>query len=473
MSFNNTNPNTTKNNVEEATKSIPPQDTLSVGIHTLGCRLNQYESDGIIGKFGNHHYKIVPFSEGPDIAIINTCTVTESADSKNRNIVRQVLKRNPNAKVFVTGCYAQTDPEKLIGIRGVRAVVGNDRKSHLFDIIEEMLKDDASIELSTKQLSDGAIENVSRGKRRIVRDPFGYGKVFPVGHSRAYLKIQDGCDRKCSYCKIPQARGGGVSRELEEVIDHLTQIDEAKIPEIVLTGVNLGWYRQNEIRFTDLLLTMLDRLQYSRIRLSSIEPSDVSERLAELSLHPRFCNYLHVPVQSGSAKILRLMKRSYTPETFRKRIEKVRSINSNLYLGTDVMVGFPGETDQDFEDTMSLLTDLEIAGVHPFPFSPRSGTVAADMKERVHGTIVKDRVNRLLNHKEQAIEKFYRKMDSCIVEGAVEATTKIEKGREFMEAITGEYLRLWVPVTSDYKIQTGSLVKLKLLADQRIGIPVD
>ncbi|MBW7858730.1 MAG: tRNA (N(6)-L-threonylcarbamoyladenosine(37)-C(2))-methylthiotransferase MtaB, partial [Leptonema sp. (in: Bacteria)] len=255
----------------ETAKTASPENTLSVGIHTLGCRLNQYESDGIIGKFGDHHYKIVPFSEGPDIAIINTCTVTESADSKNRNIVRQVLKRNPNAKVFVTGCYAQTDPEKLIGIRGVRAVVGNDRKSHLFDIIEEMLFDDGSI---AKRLSDGAIESPNRGKRRIVRDPFGYGKVFPVGHSRAYLKIQDGCDRKCSYCKIPQARGGGVSRELEEVIDHLTQIDEAKIPEIVLTGVNLGWYRQNEIRFTDLLLTMLDRLQYSRIRLSSIEPSD-------------------------------------------------------------------------------------------------------------------------------------------------------------------------------------------------------
>ncbi|MBW7859228.1 MAG: radical SAM protein, partial [Leptonema sp. (in: Bacteria)] len=198
-----------------------------------------------------------------------------------------------------------------------------------------------------------------------------------------------------------------------------------------------------------------------------------SERLAELSLHPRFCNYLHVPVQSGSAKILRLMKRSYTPETFRKRIEKVKSINNDLYLGTDVMVGFPGETDQDFEDTLSLLTDLEIAGVHPFPFSPRSGTVAADMKERVHGTIVKDRVNQLLQHKNKSIDKFYEKMNGRIIEGAVESTTKVEKGREFIEAVTGEYLRLWVVNTAERPVQAGSLVKLQLQADQRIGIPVD
>ncbi|KAB2929375.1 MAG: tRNA (N(6)-L-threonylcarbamoyladenosine(37)-C(2))-methylthiotransferase MtaB [Leptonema illini] len=467
---------------------------LSVGIHTLGCRLNQYESDGILNRFGRHSYRIVPLTDGPDIAIINTCTVTESADARNRNIIRQVLRRNPQARIFVTGCYAQTDPEKILGIPGVRAVVGNDRKSNIFEIIEGMLEEERRSDadpvsqsvhsLRTTQsppsaqvsLSGGAIADPGRGKRAVLTDPFAYGDVFPVDHSRAYLKIQDGCDRKCSYCKIPQARGGGISRDAAEIMAHLRRMDEAGIPEIVLTGVNLGWFRENNMRFADLLERMLETVKHARIRLSSIEPSDVNERLAELSLHPRFCNYLHVPVQSGSANILRQMKRSYTPETFRMRIEKVRSINPDVFLGTDLMVGFPGETDADFEDSMKLLVDLDIAGVHAFPFSPREGTAAAVMPGRVHGTIVKERMQRVAAHKEAAMESFYRRMDGRIVEGVLEGEIKAEAKEAgsslFMEALTGEFLRLNVPVSESSPLRRGQLVKLRLQAEGRVGVLV-
>ena len=452
---------------------------LSVGIHTLGCRLNQYESDGILNRFGRHSYRIIPLTDGPDIAIINTCTVTESADARNRNIIRQVLRRNPQARIFVTGCYAQTDPEKILGIPGVRAVVGNDRKSNIFELIEGLLDEErrSDAPVSQSSLSGGAIADPGRGKRGVLTDPFAYGDVFPVDHSRAYLKIQDGCDRKCSYCKIPQARGGGISRDVAGIMAHLRRMDEAGIPEIVLTGVNLGWFRENNMRFADLLERMLDTVKHARIRLSSIEPSDVNERLAKLSLHPRFCNYLHVPVQSGSANILRRMKRSYTPETFRMRIEKVRSINPDVFLGTDLMVGFPGETDADFEDSMKLLVDLDIAGVHVFPFSPRKGTAAAVMPGRVHGTIVKERMQRVAAHKEAAMESFYRRMDGRIVEGVLEGEPKAEAkeigSSLFMEALTGEFLRLNVYVSDTTTLRRGQLVKLRLQAEGRVGVPVD
>ncbi len=445
---------------------------LSVGIHTLGCRLNQYESDGILNRFGKHSYRVVPLTEGPDIAIINTCTVTESADARNRNIIRQVLRRNPQARIFVTGCYAQTDPEKILEIPGVKAVIGNDRKSSIFEIIEGILEQEDGKETASSSLSGGAIVDPGRGKRAVLQNPFAYGDVFPVDHSRAYLKIQDGCDRRCSYCKIPQARGGGTSRPVDEVMAHLKRMDEAGIPEIVLTGVNLGWYRFEKLRFVDLLERMLETVKHARIRLSSIEPSDVGERLAELSLHPRFCNYLHVPLQSGSGRILRLMKRSYTPETYRMRIEKVRSLNPDLFLGTDLMVGFPGETDSDFEASMQMIEDLNIVGVHAFPFSPREGTPAASMSGRVHGTIVKQRMQRLAAKKEEALNAFYRQMDGRIVEGVIEGEAKDVNGKLCREALTGEYLRLNVPVDSAPSLRRGQLVQLRLVAEGRLGLPV-
>ena len=454
---------------------------FSVGIYTLGCRLNQYESDGIIGKFENHNYRVVPFQDGPDIAIINTCTVTEAADARNRNIIRQVLRRNPKSRVFVTGCYAQTNPEAILEIPGVRGVVGNDRKSGIFEIIEDVLISEKESDLlqnhqsktETKKqqlsLSDGAIVDPLKGKRAVVASPFAYGTVFPVDHSRAYLKIQDGCDRKCSYCKIPQARGGGVSRSMQDVLDHLMKMDDAGIPEVVLTGVNLGWFREGTIRFADLLEKMLSSVRHTRIRLSSIEPSDVNERLAELSLHSRFCNYLHVPVQSGSAAILRKMKRSYTPESYRLRIEKVRSINPDIFLGTDLMVGFPGETEADFEDSVKLLADLDIAGVHAFPFSARPGTAAASMEGRLHGSTMKDRMQRLIDYKESAIDQFYKKMDGRLVEGVIEGQLKRIDGTQYREALTGEFLRLNVREDHENQLRRGQIVKLQLQATGRVG----
>ncbi len=210
----------------------------TVGIYTLGCRLNIYESDGIVQKFLENGYEYTTFKNGPDIAIINTCTVTSQADAKNRNIIRQVLKKNPKAKVIVTGCYAQTDRESIASIPGVWAVIGNEYKNKIFDLYQEL----SEKENKTIILSSGPLELFENSKKRkVIEDSFLYGNVIPIEHTRAYLKIQDGCDRKCTYCKIPMARGGGISRPIEEILKEVEIFEEKRIPEIVITGVNIGW----------------------------------------------------------------------------------------------------------------------------------------------------------------------------------------------------------------------------------------
>lgn len=471
-----------------AGESAPP---LTVGIHTLGCRLNQYESDGILNGFQRRHYRVVPLSEGPDIAIVNTCTVTEQADSRNRNIIRSILRRNPSARVFVTGCYAQTDADRLLAIEGVSGVIGNDRKADLFSLIEACL--DAEKRLDGPQRSEGsdrsaglpasgrapfahsggALLREPGARRPVLSSAFAFGDVFPVDHSRAYLKIQDGCDRSCSYCKVPQARGGGISRSFEDVLSHARRMDEAGIPEIVLTGVNLGWYREAGLRLPDLLLRLLDRLSHARLRLSSIEPTDVGDRLVQLTLHPRFCNYLHVPLQSGSPSILRAMRRPYSPATFLKRVERLRALNPHVFLGTDIMVGFPGETDADFEASIRVLREAGVVGVHAFPFSPRAGTVAATMAGRPHGNVVRDRMARLAAYREEALDDFYARMDGRSVSGIVEREAAEDADgvaglAGAAEVLTGEYLRLRVPGAPG--VRKGHVLALRVRAADRTGV---
>ena len=228
-------------------------------------------------------------------------------------------------------------------------------------------------------------------------DRFSYSDVLPQNHTRAYLKIQDGCNRICSYCKIPQARGKGVSRNSLDVLDQVKFLQDNGVGEIILTGVNLGWFRDdsNTKNFNKLLVKILDTLEYSRLRISSIEPSDVGHELAEITLHPRFCNYLHVPMQSGSSKILKLMKRSYTAETFYKRISLVKQKNPNIFIGTDIITGFPGETEIEFSESLQLARDLEIAKIHAFPFSVRKGTSAEHLQDSVSKEEKKERVKKL------------------------------------------------------------------------------
>ena len=349
----------------------PDNNSKKVRLITLGCRLNFFETDGIFSGLKTEGYSLAASGERADEVIINTCTVTNKADSKNRNIIRKAIAANPDARVWVTGCYAQTDRAVIEKIPGIAGVIGNADKSGLAAMI--------------------------LGNPRTLSDRFSYSNVMPEGHTRAYLKIQDGCDRSCSYCKIPAARGKGNSRNSDAILEQVRFLQDKGVGEIVLTGVNIGWYKkENKKSLPWLLESILDLLDYSRLRISSIEPPDVGRELAELFQHPRFCNYLHIPLQSGSKKILKRMKRSYFPETFLARTRMVREKNPEIFIGTDVITGFPGETEEDFQDSIRVIEEAGIVKIHAFPFSERKGTVAESLEGRVDVPLRKHRV-RILN----------------------------------------------------------------------------
>jgi threonylcarbamoyladenosine tRNA methylthiotransferase MtaB len=435
----------------------------TVGIYTLGCRLNIYESDGILNQFISNGYQAVNWEDGPDIAIINTCTVTSHADSKNRYIIRNLLKKNPSAKIIVTGCYAQTDQEELQKIPGVWAIIGNEKKSKIFEIYQQKNSNEEKVIYSTGPLN--YFEESK--KRRPIEDPFSYGNVVPINHTRAYLKIQDGCDRKCSYCKIPMARGGGISRNIEDILYQVDQLETSKIPEIVLTGVNIGWYRYKHFRFNDLIEKILERLKFSRLRISSIEPSDVNERLAELSLHPKFCNFLHVPLQSGSDKILRMMKRSYNSKTFSLRIEKVLKINPDIFLGTDVIVGFPTETEEDFRKTIDLILNLNFVNIHAFPFSLRKDTEIEKFVQNNKSTlvpkhIVQNRINELFELKEKQMLKYLKNSLYKMYQGIVE-----EIANGYIKVLTENYLYVKIP-HKENNFKKGMILQVQICDFHRV-----
>ena len=452
---------------------------LRIGIETLGCRLNQYESDGIIQRFvASGSYLACQCDDGPDIAIINTCTVTEQADKRNRDLVKRILKKNPKCKIIITGCYAQTNPDK-INLEGVAAIIGNDKKSSLFEIIHEKI-------LASKLSGSTGLDNLNYiehksletiqtgklfyGKRPILNEPFAYGKVKPYNRVRAYIKIQDGCNKKCTYCKIPMARGKGVSRPVADILEHVEFLEDEGVPEIILTGVNLGWYRDRKenVFFVNLLEKILTRLKNTRLRLSSIEPSDVDKPLAELSLHPQFCNFLHVPLQSASKKILFAMRRSYSPYSFQKRIELVRSINSKIFLGTDIIIGFPGETEEDFSESLNFYRELCFAGIHAFKYSSRQGAPASNFPNQVPIFIIKKRMKVLQALRKELWSIYAKKQQGENRNAIIESINTGEEGDTF-EAISDDNLRLCVKLapklSSKLNLKNGQYVKLVLGAE--------
>lgn len=441
----------------------PPDSTRkrTISVSTLGCRLNLYESDGLLGKFvESGRYTAAEGDEIPDIAIINTCTVTGQADRKSRTAVEAVLRRNPAAVVVVTGCFAQTDPDKAAAIPGVSMVIGNDLKTSLFEKLEAL--DHANGAVVHRGSAEGSVIP-GYGVRPVMEKPFAYGAVLPHGHTRGYLKIQDGCDRACTYCKIPMARGRGTSRGAADVLDAVDRMVAAGVPEIVLTGVNLGWYRDQGLRFVPLLEKILERLRgRSRLRLSSIEPCDVGYDLARLFTHPDFCPFLHVPVQSGSAEILRRMRRTYTPQSFQKRVEAVLAVKPDVFIGTDVMTGFPGESDQDFEDSITLCVNLGMANIHAFRYSPREGTPAMSMAGAVDGRIVRGRMERLREVRSKGFAEYVRRDAESVRKIVIE-----DEKDGFVRGISENFLRVHLPPHTH--AVRGAVIQARIVGLDQLG----
>ncbi len=368
---------------------------MRIAFYTLGCKVNTYETESIWELFKNKGYERVKPHEYADIYIINTCTVTNSGDSKSRKAIRKLIKQNPESVVAVMGCYAQMSPDEILEIDGVDIVIGTKHREQIVDLVEQNVRERAKV----NQVTD-----VSRYR------------VFDETHvtnftenTRAFLKIQDGCNNFCTYCIIPFARGPVRSRPKDSIIEEANKLVENGYHEIVLTGIHTGGYGSDldDYSFYELLVDLSKVNGLKRIRISSIEINELTNEILKLiDSNPIFAKHLHIPLQSGSEEILKEMHRHYSKQQFRDMIANIKRIIPGIAITTDVIVGFPGETDEQFMEMYDFIDEMAFSELHVFPYSKRSGTKAAKMRNQINGIVKSYRVNQLLQLNEELANRY-------------------------------------------------------------------
>ncbi|NOT80195.1 MAG: tRNA (N(6)-L-threonylcarbamoyladenosine(37)-C(2))-methylthiotransferase MtaB [Bacteriovoracaceae bacterium] len=359
-----------------------------VALHTLGCRLNLSETGSIAQGFKDRGYDIVEFGQAADVVFINTCTVTDAADSTCRNLIRKAHGSSPEGKIVVAGCYAQMEPEKIAGMQGVDLVLGNSEKYKVFDYLDEEETNQIHVDKTWEFFSAATTSADS--------------------HTRAFLKIQDGCNYVCSFCIIPFARGRSRAISVEDAVIEAKKLVSQGFKEIVLTGVNIGEYEQaSGEKLHHLVEKVLAVEGLERFRLSSVEPNTITDELLDvLKASPKVLDHFHIPLQSGSDEILKAMRRKYTTADYKKIVGKIMAAFPNAGIGADVIVGFPGETQEQFDATFNLLKELPITHFHVFPYSKRKNTSAAKLDNHIHSAVKKDRVRSLLMFGEAKLNLF-------------------------------------------------------------------
>ena len=363
---------------------------MKIAFLTLGCKVNQYETNGMIQEFKNKNYTIVEFEDFADIYVINTCTVTNMSDRKSRQVLRQAKKKNPDAIVVACGCYVQVAKEELENIPEIDLILGTNEKVKIVDYIEEFI--DAKNENQKYEINiDDVMHNKNYGD---------FGSVTYTEKTRAVIKVQDGCDRFCSYCIIPYARGRVRSRNPENVLKEISEIAKNGIKEVVITGIHVASYGkdfENTYRLIDLLeeINQIDGIE--RIRLGSIEPLLITEEFVNrLQKLEKICHHFHLSLQSGCTETLKRMNRRYTQEEFNTIVERLRKTYSDVVLTTDIIVGFPDESEEEFEITYNFLNKIKFFKMHIFKYSPRKGTKAEMMKNQISGDVKEIRSKKLL-----------------------------------------------------------------------------
>ncbi len=403
-----------------------------VAFYTLGCKLNFAETSSIGNQFLKEGYEIVDFRNKADVYVINTCTVTESAEKECRQIVRRALKLNSDAKIVVTGCYAQLRPEEIAAIEGVDLVLGSNEK---FEIINHL-----------NHLEEGNPSCIHVTPTDKLSQFHPAYSTDADSRTRAFLKIQDGCDYKCSFCTIPLARGKSRSVGVQNAIDNFKALLESGYKEIVLTGVNVGDYGKNiDARLIDLLEKFVNIEGDFRIRISSIEPNLLSDEILDLTASTRkIANHFHIPLQSGSDRVLRLMHRRYKTSDYRNLIFKATDRIPDLGIGVDVIVGSPGESEEDFLATYDFIKSLPVSYLHVFTYSERPNTEAITMKNQVPVSERRRRNNMLRMLSEKKRLAFYDKMSNKNLEALFEAAEK----DGFVYGFTSNYIRVKYPFNS-------------------------
>ncbi|MEB7656917.1 tRNA (N(6)-L-threonylcarbamoyladenosine(37)-C(2))-methylthiotransferase MtaB [Mammaliicoccus vitulinus] len=432
----------------------------TVAFHTLGCKVNHYETEAIWQLFKENDYERVEFETNADVFIINTCTVTNTGDKKSRQVIRRAIRQNPDAVVCVTGCYAQTSPAEIMAIPGVDIVVGTQDRHKLISYIEDYKQ--------SRQPINGVGNIMKNRKYEELEVPYF------TDRTRASLKIQEGCNNFCTFCIIPWARGLMRSRNPEQVVSQATTLVNSGYKEIVLTGIHTGGYGEDlkDYNLAQLLRDLEQVKNLERIRISSIEASQLTDEVIDvIDKSTKVVRHLHIPLQSGSDTVLKRMRRKYTMAHFSERLQKLHKALPGLAVTSDVIVGFPGETEEEFQETYDFIVKHQFSELHVFPYSMRTGTPAARMTDQIDEDVKNDRVHRLIELSDQLAKDYASKFDQTVLEvipeeegssdgklvGYADNYMKIEF--EGDDSLIGELVKVKV-VTPSYPINKGKLVKV-------------
>lgn len=416
-----------------------------VAFCTLGCKVNQYETNAMTEKFIKAGYKITEFEKKADIYIINTCTVTNMADRKSRQMLRRVKELNKDGIIVACGCYAQVAYEELMKIPEIDLVCGTNEKNKIVEIVEDYIKDNSKNKIVTDVMYQ--------------KEFLDFGPTIYTEKTRAVIKVQDGCDRFCTYCIIPYARGHIRSRKIESIIDEINKIAQEGIKEVVITGIHVASYGRDlkeNITLIDLLekINQIDKIK--RIRLGSLEPTLITEEFVDrLSKLEKICDHFHLSLQSGCNETLKRMNRRYTVEEFKDATILLRKVYPDVALTTDIIVGFPGETDEEFNKTYEFLKDINFYQMHVFKYSQRKGTKAAIMEGQVDGKIKEERSNKLIELSNKNEEEYNKKHIGKELEVLWE-----EKDNEYIKGHTTNYR----VVKAKYQPIENTITKVKILA---------
>ena len=419
---------------------------------TLGCKVNQFETETMEGLFRARGYDVVPFEERADVYVINTCSVTHLSDRKSRQLIRRVARTNPAACIAVTGCYAQVAPEEIRALEGVRVVIGTKERARIVDYVEASLHADTGVA--------GTITDIMQA--RVFEDI----PLHALPHrTRAFLKIEDGCQNFCTFCIIPYARGPVKSRELPAVAREMRLLVDAGFHEVVLTGIHLGAYGidlAERPTLADACRTALAEEGLRRLRLGSLESVELSaDLLALMRTEPRFAAHLHLPLQAGSDAVLRAMNRHYDTAAFAALLADVRAAVPGVAISTDIIVGFPGETEEDFAAGMDFVRAMGFARMHVFPYSARRGTPAARRTDQVPPMVRKERAARMQALAEELAEAYHRSMLGSAVEVLFETCAD-----GVSDGLTETYVRVY----TDAPVTRGEIVPVRLTHLYRDGV---
>jgi threonylcarbamoyladenosine tRNA methylthiotransferase MtaB len=420
----------------------------TVAFHTLGCKVNHYETEAIWQLFKQEGYERVDFESISDVYIINTCTVTNTGDKKSRQVIRRAVRKNPDAVICVTGCYAQTSPAEIMAIPGVDIVVGTQDRVKMLEYIEQY------------KLERQPINGVGNIMKSRVYEELDVPSF--TDRTRASLKIQEGCNNFCTFCIIPWARGLMRSRDPKEVIRQAQQLVDAGYQEIVLTGIHTGGYGEDmkDYNLAQLLCDLESVKGLKRLRISSIEASQITDEVIEVIKHSTIVvRHLHIPLQSGSNSVLKRMRRKYTMEFFGERLDRLKEVLPGLAVTSDVIVGFPGETEEEFMETYNFINEHKFSELHVFPYSKRTGTPAARMEDQVDEEVKNERVHRLISLSDQLAKEYASQFEGEVLEVIPEEVSKEEANPGSLIGYTDNYMKVVFSASEDL---IGKIVKVKI-----------